>query len=72
MTDPKLTEIVNSVRHAGFKIGAELNDDKCLLFVVIVQGVGEFSFELKPAEAMEIAERLAIPVALAVARGDLP
>lgn len=64
MTDPKLAEIMQSVRNAGFTIGKELNESKRLEFAVHVDGVGTFGFELSAEDAIAIAICLAKPFAL--------
>ena len=72
MTDPKITKIINSIRRAGFRVGTTLNDEKRLTFEVLIEGTGEFMFELTPDEAMGVASCLAIPVLEAMEKGILP
>ncbi len=72
MTDPKITEIINSIRRAGFRVGTTLNDEKRLTFEVLIEGTGEFMFELAPEEAMRIATCLVTPVFEALEKGILP
>lgn len=72
MTNPHLEKILDSVRAAGLSVARELNPDKTLTLMVLVQGEGTFTFELTPTQAMELARHLATPIIEATARGDLP
>lgn len=72
MTDPKITEIINSIRRAGFRVGTTLNDEKRLTFEVLIEGTGVFMLELTPDEAMTVASCLVTPVLEAMEKGILP